>query len=338
MNDDEPLTLATLARRLGVHPSTVSRALSPDPKVRATVAAATAARIREAAEGLGYLPNRVGASLRTGRSRSLGVLVPHTSEFVVGAVYEGLDAAAAELGYMTVVANTFDDATMRRARMAQLRQWGVEAILYADARLDTEELPRFAGIPCIPVVRYGVTPHHLHLDDVEGGRLVARHLMSRGYLDAAVITGPEHASTSRDRLVGFLDEYRRLGGQVEDHLVLPSTFEVGSGRQATTQILERGLPSAIVTGHDLIALGVYGVARERGIELGTELGVVGYNDLELSAQLTVPLTSVAWDFQALGRAIAIDTIARLEGREERVEVPSPRLVARASTCGRKDRR
>lgn len=338
MSDDVPLTLAELAGRLGVHPSTASRALSPDPHVRATVAAATALRVREAAERMGYVPNRVGASLRTGRSRSLGVLVPHTSEFVVGSIYEGLDTAAAERGYMTFVANTFDDPAVRTERMAHMRQWGVDAILYADARLGTEDLPRFARTPCIPIVRSGATPHHLHPDDEEGGRLVARHLVDRGYLDAAVITGPEHASTTRDRVAGFLEEYRRLGGHVDDDLVLPSTFEVSSGRQATVAILERRLPSAIVTGHDLIALGVYGVARERGIEIGRRLGVVGYNDLELSAQLTVPLTSVSWDFQALGRAIAIDTIARLEGREEQVEIPLPRLMARASTCGQGDGR
>lgn len=336
MNDDPPLTLAALARRLGVHPSTASRALSPDPQVRATVAPATAARVREAAEEAGYVPNRVGASLRTGRSRSLGVLVPHTSEFVVGSIYEGLDAAAAERGYVTFVANTFDDPAVRAARMAHMRQWGVDAILYADARPGSEEPSHFAGIPCVPIVRSGATPHHLHPNDEEGGRLVARHLVERGYLDAAVITGPQHASTTRDRLAGFLEEYRRLGGHVDDDLVVPSTFEVSSGREATLTILRRRLPSAIVTGHDLLAMGVYGVARERGIEIGAELGVTGYNDLELAAHLSVALTSVAWDFQALGRAIAIETIAQLQGRQELVEIPVPRLVARASTRGRKD--
>jgi LacI family transcriptional regulator len=311
--------------------------LSRDAEVRAKVSAATAARIRKVSEQMGYLPNRAGASLRTGRSGSLGVLVPHTSEFVVGSICEGLDTAAAELGYATVVANTFDDEGVRNVRMSHLRQWGVDAILYADARLGSEDLPRLAGVPCIPIVRHGASPHRLHADDEFGGRLVARHLVDRGYFDAALIMGPDHASTSHARAVGFLDEYRQLGGQVDPDLVVSSTFEVSSGRQATLSILERGLPSAIVTGHDLLALGVYGVAREHDIDIGTQLGVVGYNDLELSAQLTVPLTSVRWDFQALGRAIAIETIAQLEGRHEEVDIPRPELMVRASTCRRRER-
>lgn len=334
-DEGAPVTLVTLARRLGVHPSTVSRALSRDPQVRATVAAATGTRVREAAQQLGFVPNRVGATLRTGRSWSLGVLVPRTSEFVVGAIYEGLDAAAAELGYATFVANTFDDASVRSNRMAHMRQWGVDAILYADSRLGSADLPPLGEIPCIPIVRYGLTRHRFHPNDYEGGRLVARHLIERGYPDAALITGPEHASTVHDRVTGFLAEYRQLGGHVDPDLILPSTFEVSSARAATATILERGTPSAIVTGHDLLGLGVYGVARERGIEIGSQLGIVGYNDLELSAQLPVPLTSVRWDFQALGRAIAIETIAALQGRHEEVDIPSPELMPRASTTGRR---
>ncbi|WP_161958400.1 LacI family DNA-binding transcriptional regulator [Ornithinimicrobium cavernae] len=331
--DEDPPTLATLARRLGVHVSTVSRALSNDPGVRGTVSPATVARIRAVATEIGYVPNRFGASLRTGRSRALGVLVPHTSEFVVGAIYEGLDTAAAELGYATFVANTFDDPRVRSVRMAHLRQWGVEAILYADARLGEDELPTVGRIPCVPIVRYGAARHRLHADDREGGRQVARHLLERGYRDAAVITGPRYASTSHERAVGFLEEYRSLGGHVDPGLVVDSTFEVSGGRRATMTILERGLPSAIVTGHDLLALGVYGVAREHDIDIGSQLGIVGYNDLELSAQLPVPLTSVRWDFHALGRAIAIETIASLEGRQVQIDIPTPHLVARASTCG-----
>lgn len=333
MTAEKRTTLATLARRLGVHPSTISRALSDDPHVRATVSAATAGRVRQVAQELQYTPSRIGATLRTGRSRTLGVLVPHTSEFVVGSVYEGLDAAAAELGYVTVVANTFDDMATRDSRMTHMREWGVEAILYADSRLGTDELPQFADIPCIPIVRYGATRHRFHADDEEGGRLVARHLIQRGYPDAAVITGPSHASTTHERMTGFLDEYRHLGGTVDPNLVLPSTFEMRSGRQAASTILDQARPSAIVTGHDMLALGVYSVALSKGITIGPQLGVVGYNDLELSVQLTVPLTSVHWNFQALGRAIASETIARLEDRVEHVDIPPPELVARGSTSG-----
>ena len=327
------MNLAKLAQRLGVHPATVSRALSQDPQVRATVSAATAERVQQEAKDLGYTPSRAAASLRTGRSRTLGVLVPHTSEFIMGSIYEGLDAAAAELGYVTAVANTFDDEGMRATRVRHMRQWGVDAILYADSRLGIDELVGADGVPCIPIVRYGAERHRYHPDDVEGGRLVARHLIDRGYRDAAVITGPGHASTTHERATGFLEEYRRLGGVVDPSSVVSTTFEVASGRRAAATILDAERPSAIVTGHDMLALGVYGAAMERGITIGPELGVVGYNDLELSVQLTVPLTSVRWDFQQLGRAIAIETIAQLEGRVEHVEIPQPELVVRRSTAG-----
>ena len=328
------ITLVTLAAELGVHPSTVSRALSSDPAVSGTVARRTAERIRRVAQEEGYTPNRIGSTLRTGRSRSLAVLVPHTSEYVVGSVYEGLDAAAAELGYATFVANTFDDERIRSMRIDRLMQWGVDSILYADAQMDSEDMEPVGGVQCWPIIRRGTRDHRYRADDELGGRLVARHLIEQGYDDAAVIAGPHDASTFVDRVRGFLDEYATLGGRVDPSLIVSSGLDIASGRITAGRIIPR-LPdgAAVFAAHDPLALGTYVAARGLGLRIGTDLGVVGYNDVEFSSQLPVSLTSVRWDFRALGRAIAIDTIATVEGRGSQTEIPPPLLIARDSTCG-----
>lgn len=324
-------TLATIAQRLGVNPSTVSRALSPKSSVSGTVSATMIERVRRAVDDLGYVPNRFGATLRTGRSHALGILVPHTSEWVVGKVYEGIDSAAAELGYVTFVANTFDDEEVRETRLGTLSQWGVDAILYADSRLDADDLERVNGVPCWPIIRRGVRDHRFRVDDEAGGRLVARHLIDSGYRDAAVITGPPYASTFRDRVGGFLDEYAKLGGRADPERVIHTDLSVESGKREAARLLDHMQPAAIFAVHDPLALGAYVAAAERRIRIGAELGVVGYNDIDMASQLPVPITSVNWECHALGAAIAENAIARLEGREEPAEVPRPVLIQRQST-------
>lgn len=324
-------TLATIARHLGVHSSTVSRALSPDPAVRRTVSPATVERVELAVRELGYVPNQIGASLRTGRSHALGVLVPHASEWVVGTVYEGIDATASDLGYVTFVANTFDDEAVRESRIRRLSQWGVDAILYADSRFDAKDQESVNGVPCWPIIRRGHRDHPLRVDDEEGGRLVARHLIEQGFRDAALICGPREVSTFRDRAVGFLDEYAGLGGAVDPRHIVHSDLTVESGRREAGRLFDVARPSAVFALHDPLALGVYMAASERNLRIGSDIGVAGYNDIEMSSQLPIPMTSVNWNCLALGVAIAHNAIARVEGRPETATPPIPVLVPRAST-------
>ena len=324
-------TPVTIAKHLGVHYSTVSRALSPDPAVRRTVSDATIDRVERAASELGYVSNQIGASLRTGRSRALGVLVPHTSEWVVGTVYEGIDAAASELGYATFVANTFNDEDTREARIRKLSQWGVDAILYSDSRLGAKDLDAVGGVPCWPIIRRGREDHSFRVDDAAGGRLVARHLIRNGYRDAAIICGPRDMSTFRDRAAGFVEEYVRLGGRVGADRIVDSELTIESGRREAGRLFDTDRPAAIFALHDPLALGVHVAATERGLRIGTDVGVVGYNDVEMSAQLPVPMTSVNWKCRDLGVTIARNAIARLEGCPETAKPPAPVLIPRAST-------
>lgn len=325
-------TLTSLARELNLHPSTVSRALSTDPAVRGSISHETVTQVSAVARLRGYVSNRTAATLRTGKSRSLAVLVPYTSEWVVGAVYEGIDSAATANGYSTYLANTFDDPDTRRDRVLQFAHWGVDAILYADSRADEEDLDAVMGIPCWPIIREGRSPHGSTVDDELGGALVAQHLVENGYMTAAAIAGPPLASTFAHRVAGFVREYRRLGGTIDDRDVVPSGLQPDDGTEAARRIVTGGPPAAIFAAHDILALGTYRAAGEAGLAIGGDIGLVGYNDADFASTLSVPLTSVRWDFRELGAMIATNIVHALEGTHppamSRLE---PQLVARESS-------
>ena len=113
MNKSRPVTLQSLARQLGLNVSTVSRVLNGSED-DARGAPGTVERIRALAAELRYQANPHAASLKTRRSRSIGVLVPRLSDMVLATIYEGVDEAAAEHGYLTFVSNTQDQPDKQR--------------------------------------------------------------------------------------------------------------------------------------------------------------------------------------------------------------------------------
>jgi LacI family transcriptional regulator len=329
-----PVTLAAVASRAGVHVSTVSRALTPGAP---GVSASTGARIRAIAAEMGYQPDPAAAALRTRRTSVLGVLVPRLTDFVLARIYEGIDAAAAEAGYNTFVANTTDDPDLRRTRLDGLLSRRVDGIVLGDARLDGDDLVKTLdskGIPYVLVSRRLRGHLSVTTDDLLGGRLAAQHLLELGHERVAVVAGEPYASTGVERTAGFRRAYADAGRPVPDERVLHSRFDVEGGHSAAAALLDlRPRPTAIFAVNDTAAVGVMGALRERGLRPGTDVAVVGYNDIPLAADLPVPLTSVHSPMFEMGSAALALLLDRIQGLPTRSRRLRPELVARASTLG-----
>ncbi|WP_312099800.1 LacI family DNA-binding transcriptional regulator [Corynebacterium dentalis] len=323
-----------VARLAGGHPSTASRSLVDQP-VR--ISSATVARVREAARSLGYRRDSAAASLRTGSSRLIGVLVPRLTDIVLATMYGGIDAAAAAHGYGAVVSNGLDDAQVRRDRLDALLARRIDGVILADARRGDTLADDLAanGFPYVLAMR--TLPGHVSVstDDVEGGRLAARHLLEQGHRVAGIASADPLASTGRDRSAGFREVYAAAGFPVPDSAVVASGFGVAAGRRAGV-ILAAAQPrlTAVFAVDDLSAIGVMGSLRDAGRTVGTDIALVGYNDIDLAADLPVPLTSVRSDMDQMGRLSLNLLLARIAGREVESVLLPPVLVPRASSLGR----
>ena len=330
----EPVTLALLAERAGVHISTVSRALTPGA---AGVGKATAARIRLLAQELGYRPDPAAAALRTRRSKVVGVLVPRLTDFVLARIYEGLDAAASQHGYNTFVANTRDDPTLRRERLEELLARRVDGVVLGDARLHGDDLPRLLkqrNIPYVLVSRRLRGHLSVTTDDLAGGRLAAEHLLELGHHRVAVVAGEPYASTSVERTKGFIEVYAEAGIVVPADYVRSSAFDTEGGHAIGAELLAlQPRPTAIFAVNDTAAIGVMGALRERGLAPGRDVAVIGYNGIPVSANMPVPLTTVASPMFEMGAEAMSILLRRMSGATVKSLRLSPRLLARASTLG-----
>ncbi|NUL48285.1 LacI family DNA-binding transcriptional regulator [Cellulosimicrobium funkei] len=329
-----PVTLVTVARHARVHVSTASRALSDNPS---GVGADTVRRVRELAAALGYRRDVRAAGLRTGTSRLVGVLVPRLTDLGLATIYDSIDLAASEAGYGTVVANTRDDDRHRKIRIDAMLSRGIDGIIIGDSHLgDTAayELKQ-RGVPYVLVMRRLEGHPSVTTDDYRGGQLAAEHLLQRGHRRVGVVAGDQLASTGRERTLGFRRTFEAAGFPVADGYVVDSEFSTNAGLHAGSALMNLAdPPTAIFAVHDLIALGVMGAIRDAGLKLGTEVALVGYNDLDLAATLPVPLTSISSDLSRMGR-LSFDLLMNtINGQPVESMLLDPLLVPRATTLGR----
>jgi LacI family transcriptional regulator len=323
------VTIQTIAERAGVDPSTVSRALRRDPER----AGETARRIQALAAELGYRPVHAGAALRTGRSHAVGVLVHRLTDVVQAMTFEAVDAAALEAGYQAIVAASFDDPEQQERRADLLLSRGVDGLVLADAHLDGGHADRLAerGVPVVLVIR-GL-PNHVSVtvDDRLAGRLVGGHLADLGHRRVAVLAGLAWSSASTARAAGAVEALRERGVGPGDGLVEPCGLDVSSGREAMGRLLDREPAlTAVFAVNDFTALGAMIALRERGLEPGRDVAVVGYNDVDIAP--AAELTSVRCPHEQMG-AIALRLLLDLiAGRTAQSIRLAPELVVRGSSA------
>jgi LacI family transcriptional regulator len=330
--DDRPATLSDIASAAGVHPTTVSRALRGGDGVGRK----TAERVRAVARELGYLPHPAAASLRTGRSKMLGVVVPRLTDVVLATIYEGIEQGSADAGYQTVVANSGDDREVQRLRVDTLLSARVDGIILGDARSDASLAHQLVerGTKVVLTSRRLPDIVSVTCDDPVGGRLAAEHLLQLGHRRMGVIAGEPYASTGVDRTQGFLDACADAGIEVPATAVLHSRFDVQGGREAADALLRLDpRPTALFAVNDFAAIGAMGAIRDRGLRVGDDVAVVGYNDVPPAAELPVALTSIRSPMRQMGYHTARTLIALINGQECESMRLTPELRARTSTLG-----
>lgn len=334
MAKSQPVTLRMIAEDLGVHLSTVSRVLNSSGDVSRWASQETADRIRERARELNYHPNPYATSLRTTRSSLVGVIVPRLQDYVLATMYEGIDEAAIENGLSTFVTNSLDVPENQRARTSMMLNRRVAGIIFGDAHLDDTFLNELASrdVPFVLVNRHAGDHISATCDDYLGGRLVAEHLLSTGRRDLAILAGQPFASTAQDRTRGAVDVFREAGIEIPSNRIVFGEFDAAGGRASTERLLAGGpAPDSIFATNDFAAIAALGVLRDRGLQVPTDVAVVGYNDTPLAAELPIPLTTVRSPMHAIGRRGLELLMGVIQGDDVRSEQLRPELIVRTST-------
>ncbi|MFI8565571.1 LacI family DNA-binding transcriptional regulator [Rhodococcus sp. NPDC078407] len=324
------VTLRDVAKAAGVSISTVSRVL--DDRV-APSRSATAVRVREIAEQLGYRRNTFASNLRRGATATIGVLVPRLSDTVMALMFEAVDRAAGKENYHAIVATSGDDPTDEWNAARSLLERNVDGIVLATSRTD-DPLPhhlRENGIPHVLVLRTdGKSPSSIG-DDQTGGYLAVRHLIDLGHTDIAVLTGPLFTSSAVGRLAGARKAFDEAGLTPNPGWTIETGYGIEAGASAGHDLLgATARPTAVFAANDNLALGVLSAAHRHNVAVGQDISLVGYNDIPLAQLLPVPLTSVRTAFdQIAGTAMELLLSGTDESKPLRMALPT--LIPRQSS-------
>lgn len=326
------VTMRDVARQAGVHISTVSRVLN-QPALTSSLTP-TAVKIRKIARELGYEPDHLAASLRSGRTRTVGVVMSRLSDVVVAAVYEAVERALSERGFQALLVGAGDEPDAQRRKGDLLLGRRVDGLLLGASRLDDTfpEQLREQDVPYLLVLRSSAGHPSVTLDDELGGFLAGRHLFERGHRRVGLVAGPQYTSTGRDRQRGFLRAFAEAGVQVNPDHIVEAGFHVEAGYSAAQVLMSRhDPPTGIFAMTDYSALGVIGACRDRGLEVGRDFALVGYHDMSISRQLSIPLTSLRSPLDEIGGHAArllLDRVAREDVESVRL---APTLIVRESS-------
>ena len=325
------VTLDEVADAAGVSPSTVSRVLNGT----ARVSDAKRRAVEETVARLNFQLNPVARGLARGRSMSIGVVTQAVDSPFYGEAMRGVEEALEGSGFMPlfISGHWSEQVEARSLQLLQARR--VDGVILLHGRLSDADLLRVAQ--CTPVVVTGRRlqgPRLLSFSghDFEGAVLATQHLLGLGHREIAHLGGPANHPDVQERLAGYRHALEQAGIAFDAQRALQSDLNEAGGAQAMHRLLDSGCRfSAVFTANDQIAFGAQLVLRRRGLQVPQDVSLVGFDDLNISAFMTPPMTTVRQSARDIGRIAVEGMLALLAGGKLEMSLPPPQLIVREST-------
>ncbi len=299
-------TLRDVAQRAGVSVATVSNVLNDVRGNR--ISPATQIRVREAADALGYRPNRLAQGLRTQRSQTIGFLsdniatTPYAGRMILGA-----QDAAAEAGYLLLLLTSGGDAELEDRELQALVDRQVDGIIYASMFHHVVRPPaRLAETTAVLLDARTAAGEFSSVvpDEVGGARDAVEELLAHGHRRIGFVNNFEDYPAPTGRLLGYRQALEVYGVPYDPALVVTSSpNDAGSGFNASLPLLARpDRPTAVFCFNDRMAMGAYQAAAELGLRIPDDVSIVGFDDQELIASNLRPgLTTMRLPHYEMGQ-------------------------------------
>jgi len=332
-----PTTLRDVAKKAGVHFSTVSRALNPE--TRQLVASPVAEKILRIADQLEYRANESAVSLKTKRSFLIGVFLPDITDPFYPPIVVGVRKRLMKSPYVAIVGDAERPVGQERHSLRAMKMRPMGGLVLATAKLKDIFVEEAIAerVPHVQVLQVTAKPASstVVVDQTRGMSLLVQHLWSLGHRRIAHVIGPQDVSTGVGNLAGFRAAMQAAGAAADDGLIqVAGGDSIEAGRMALEGLLGRRKRfTAVVAGSATLALGCLDAIKANGLACPQDISVCGYNDVPLLDRISPALTTISADTIQVGW-FAADLLVRA------IEHPSappmhivvqPTLVVREST-------
>jgi LacI family transcriptional regulator len=312
--------LRQVAERSGVSVSTASRALTGSSRVSSP----TVARVRAAAAALGYRPNASARTLRTARSRFIGLVVTNLVNTSFHTIAEVVQREFAQRGYQLMLSVTAGDPVQERSSLHTLVDHSAAGVIVVGSDSEATEELRKLGTPTVHLARRPRDPAGDCVlgDEIAGGRSATEYLLENGHRRIAIIAGPPDVPSGRERMQGYWLAMQAAGVQVSKELALATPLSPDAGGTAVEALLTlpaRRRPTALLVANHEASYGALPALREHTVTIPAELSVICYEDSPLARWWHPAITVIDNNARQMGELAARLLLQRLEAAEVSAE-------------------
>ncbi|HHY42133.1 MAG TPA: LacI family transcriptional regulator [Thermoanaerobacterales bacterium] len=332
------VTIKDVAKKAGVSPSTVSRALSGNASVKES----TKQKILEAVKLLNYRPNFLAQGLKEGKTKTIGLIIPNIRNPIYPALARGVEDTAKKFGYSVVLCNTDEDVKAEKEYIQKLRKRWVDGLLIAPAAKETEHIVELQkeGFPMVIIVRnVDFLANAVIIDNFRAAYDAVSFLIKTGHQRIAIIKGNQQLALYRERFRGYKQALLDAGLPVHEELITGDESDSVQwsldGYNAVYSLFAQNIKfDAVFATTDLRAIGAIRAIKDHGYKVPEDISVIGFDNLEFSSLIDPPLSTVSQPLYDIGVRAVNKLLALINTetmQEPTVEIMSSELIIRRST-------
>jgi len=330
------VTIQDLAKELDTTPSTISRALHDHPGISKSMTK----KVKELALKRNYRVNSVASSLRAGKSKTIGVIVPMINRDFFANVISGIEEIAFQNGFNVIICQSDNKVEKEIQHINTLISSGVAGVLVS-LGFETSDYTPFDKISQlgIPLIFFDRAPDHeksikILNNDKAGAYKAVQHLIDQGYKRIAHLAGPNNLSLYKARKEGYLEALKDNGLPIEEKLIITHNLKRKAGYEAMKKLMKyKNPPDAIFSASDYSALGALLYLKEERIKIPDQVGIVGFSN-EGFTKLTGPeISSVDQHGKEIGKYSAKVFFEEMTSDVfiPRTIILDPKLIVRGSS-------
>ncbi|PKG80892.1 DNA-binding transcriptional regulator GalS [Colwellia sp. 75C3] len=329
-------TIKDVARIAGVSVASVSRVLNNGPKV----SKATIEKVSRVMKELNYTPNANARALVTQKSTTLGVVIPNLIDPFFASLAHGVEQVARQKNRQLLLSTAMVSAETEMQAINLLIERRCDVMVVHSKKLSDQALIELANkVPGLVLIdRYieAIAPRCVWLDNLEGGKIAARHLLALAHKSFACVSSKHQIDDPLLRLQGFQSELQSAGTNIEDDLIEYGEPTLQGGEIATQKLLASGKSfSALFVYNDAMAIGAISTLEDNGFKVPSDISVLGFDDVLLSRYSRPKLSTLNYPIEQMAMQaanIGIELISKQPMNNSDISCKHiPRLVKREST-------
>ncbi|MCB0423351.1 MAG: LacI family DNA-binding transcriptional regulator [Mangrovimonas sp.] len=338
MSKKDSVTIYDISKELNISAATVSRALNNNPKISVK----TRELVMKTAKKLNYKQNKLALALKSGRTNTVGVIVPYINRNFFSAVIDGIENELSPHGYHVIICQSHENVELEANHVTTLLNTKVDGIFMSVSK-STEDHDHFQKVlnEKVPLVFFdrkkdiqGVSS--VTIDDFKGGYLATEHLIKQGATRIAHFSGNLNLEIYRKRHDGYIKALKDYGLPVNEKWIVHTNSKIETGASAVSELWqEKTVPDAIFSASDYAALGAIQELKKLNVSIPDEVSIVGFSNEPFTKFMELPISSVDQTPVLMGQIAAQVFLEQINGNQslsiEKKVVLAPELYIRKSS-------